>query len=206
MTSTAVAPDLSESDLRHGLFHELDAQARSIEKIFKSSWLELADICISMRDGQYWREGGFTSYNSWLLSACPCSRSWAYMAVGAREELKEIPIEDLREMPLGNAETLKLLPRSLRSDPEILEAAKSTTPREFVSRATSVAANTHIEQNVTIKFKGSASRAKVIQSCLDMWRMLNNEELSDMEVMEAVCAFYMLAHQTEWNEINAKNA
>src|SRR5579863_6871368 len=97
---------------RKALFDDLDARARGIERRVKETWVELAEICTAVRDTELWREGGFSSFGAWLLNACPTSRSYAYAAMGVRDELAEIPTEELKQIPLGNASILSHTPKA----------------------------------------------------------------------------------------------
>ncbi len=155
---TPTCPISDNSDLaaqRHMFAVELDGRARSIEKQWKSIWVEVADICITMRDSNLWAEIGFHSFSDWLINACPTSRSMAYLAIGIREELKDISDDDLRKIPLGNAEILKNLPRASRSDRKLLDEAKCQPPRSFVSTLLQTAPLAHLERLVKKHFSAS---------------------------------------------------
>lgn len=194
--STTGQHEITDGDLRHELFRELDARAKEIEQQFKSTWVELADICISMRDGGYWMEGGYSSYNSWLVSSCPCSRSWAYLAVGAREELKDISDVDLRQIPLGSAQILKRLPRATRAKKTVLEAAQGMPPREFIGIAIHESPESHLEKTVRLEWAFTQSQAKSVTAFFDAWRRVHESSGSDADVLEELMADWMLEHQS----------
>lgn len=202
-TQTAPCPIL-DTDLsveRKALFDDLDQRAREIDKIWSEIWIEMADICIAIDEGNLWRESDYTSYNDWLLKACPRSRSWAYMATGARKELRDIPDEDLKQISLGNAEILKGLSKSARKDKGLLASAKSRPPRELRSQVIRDMPEEHLETFVSTKYNFQCSQLKVVEAALEMYRMLHPEgDYSDEGVIEAWASEYMLSHQTEWEQ------
>lgn len=191
----------SEQDLRYGMFLELDERAKRIEQQFKETWVDLADIMATMRDCEYWREGGFTSLHSWIISAMPCSRSWAYLALGVREDLKDIPAEELKQMPLSNAEILRKLPERARREPETIAAAQTLTPAEFLPTVAQQRPELALETKVKLRYTVSASQANVVASGFALWRLLHTETMSDGDILEAMWAEYMLRHQQDWERI-----
>ena len=201
--SSTVRVEPSDQDMRYGMFMQLDKRAREIERLLTSTWVELADLIATMRDCAYWREGGYTSLHSWLKSACPCSRSWAYLAVGAYDELKaDIPVEELRQMPLSNADILKKLPRASRKDPKILAGAKSKPPREFLPAVIAACPESHLEQFVAWTFKFTTSQAKTMAAFFEAFRLLSEEDPgSDETILEDLTAEWMLENQERIQEM-----
>lgn len=190
----------SEFGQRKLLFDKLDAQARAIEFRWKSTWVELADICETVDSNQLWREGGYASFGAWIKNACPTSRSMAYMALGLRKELKEISAEDLKQIPLGNAEILKNTPRQNRTS-ELLAAAKEQPPREFERTVIDAAPAGHLERTQCHKFRLDAGASKKLQVTFDKWRYLNDDpEATAAECLEGVLADYTNYTQREFEQ------
>lgn len=184
---------------RTALFNELDNRAREIEQQWKETWVEMADLCATMRDNELWREGGYDSFGSWLQSACPTSRSYAYMAMGIREELKEIPESELRQIPLGNASILKDTPKQHRNG-KVLEAAKQQPPREFIGTVIHEAPDSHLEQKQCHKFRLDTSHSKVLCDAFSMWRVLNDDPEAPREAaLEGIVADWMEEHQRQYD-------
>lgn len=188
----------SEITLRRSLFDDLDRRAREIEKQWKSTWVELADLCATIRGSELWRDGGYESFGSWLKNACPTSRSMAYLAMGIREELTEMSAEDLRQIPLGNAKILQDTPR-IRRNGHLIEAAKAQPPREFIGTVIEQAPDAHLEQKQVHKFRMTTSASKTLQAGLDMWRLLNDDPEAPPETsLEGIVSDFMLTHQEEF--------
>jgi len=200
--STAVAQVLDSNTIqesRYALFAQLDSRARQIEEQQKSTWVELADLCCTMRDSELWREGGYSSFGAWLQSACPTSRSYAYMAIGIREELREISDSELKQIPLGNAGILKDTPKQHRNG-KVLEAAKSQPPREFIGTVIHEAPESHLEQKQCHKFRLDSSHSKVLVDAFAMWRVLNDDPEAPREAaLEGIIADWMDEHQRQYD-------
>lgn len=189
---------LSELGLRKELFITLDKRAREIESAWKSSWVELADLCATIRDDELWREGGYHSFGAWLQNACPTSRSMAYMALGIRSELKEIPAEELKQIPLGNADILKNTPKQHRNG-KVLEAAKQQPPREFIGTVIEASPDSHLEKRNVHKFRLTTSQSEKLIATLNMWRLVNDDPEAPVEdALEGVLAEYAQSHQDEY--------
>lgn len=202
---TAVqVPESKFGEHRLALFSELDKRAREIEVQLRSSWVELADLCATIRDNQLWREGRYQSFGAWLQDACPTSRSYAYLAMSAREELKEIPAAELKQIPIGNADILKHTPKQHRNG-KVLTAAKNQPPREFIGTVVKEVPNAHLEQKIVHKFRPTKSQSIIYSQGFDMWRLLNEDSSAPVEdCLEGIISDYLLAHQREFEKKAAK--
>jgi len=202
-TASLATADWPEIDIsRAEQFKLLDARAREIEAITKSTWLELADLVIVIRDNELWKEGGYHSFHAWLVSACPTARSTAYAAIANLEELQDIPREDLKQIPPGNAGILAGVPKKHRNG-KILKAAKSQTPREFTATVIREAPESHIEQKICHKFRMTSSQSKILQAAFDIWCALNDDPDAPPEVaLEGIMADFVLRYQDEYKRLS----
>lgn len=197
-TAVATVADSNIGQARAVLFAELDSRARQIEARTKSDWVDLADICTTMHDSQLWREGGYSSFGAWVQSACPTSKSMAYLVMGLRAELKDIPDEELRQMPLGNASILRDTPKQHRNG-KVLEAAKQQPPREFIGTVIHEAPDSHLEKRQCHKFRPTVSQSKKWQEAFDMWRVVNEDPYAPVEdVLEGIITDWMEGHQSQY--------
>lgn len=180
---------------RQALFFELDGRVRNIEQRLRQTWLELSDLCIKIEDEELWREGGYASYGAWVTNACTFSRSYAYAAVGARRELADVPVEDLEQIPLGNAVVLKKTPRNRRNG-ALIAKAKSQVPRKFLQTVVNDVPEAHLEEILVHKFRLTKSASKTLNDGLEMWKVLNDDLSARVEdALEGLVADYMLTHQ-----------
>jgi len=185
-------------------FRLLDERARTIEREYKSTWLELADLCTTMRENELWREGKFSSFNSWLKDACPTSRGFAYTALALKEELKEIPPADLSKIPLGNAEVLSHTPKQQRNG-KLLQAAKTQTPREFTATVEEQVPEAHVEQRTAHRFRFTTSQSNILRGALTMWRLLNDDPDAGAETaLEGILVDFMQSHEEEYKQRSRK--
>ena len=173
-----------ESD-RLALFTMLDTRLRELEQTWSESWIEAADIASTVQDNSLWREGGYKSFESWLQQACPRSRSWVYLAMSTRKELRDISDADLRQIPLGNAEILKSVPKAKRNGSKLLEAASSKPPREFITDAIAAAPESLLEKLVRKTF--TASQWTKISEAIEQFRIQRDDPaISDSEALEGI--------------------
>lgn len=180
---------------RQAYFFELDGRVRNIEQRLKETWVELSALCIKVQDEELWREGGYASYGQWVTNACPFSRSYCYAAVGARRELADVPEEDLKEIPLGNAVVLQRTPKNRRK-PALIEKAKSQVPQKFQQTVEDTVPEAHIEAITVHRFRLTRGASKQLRAGLDAWRILNDDPDAPSEAaLEGLIADYMLAHQ-----------
>ena len=191
--SEAVSPILDNSiDAdRLSLFTILDTRMREIDKRWTELWIEASDLAITVQDNNLWREGGYKSFESWLQQACPRSRSWVYLAIGTRKELRDISDADLRRIPLGNAEILKSVPKAKRNGNKLLEAAASKPPREFITDAIEAAPEALLEKLVRKTF--TASQWTKISEAIEQFRIqCDDPTISDSDALEGIAQ--------EWSE------
>lgn len=116
----------------------LDERMRELELLQKRSFIEIGIICHEVSErGLYSKltdpttHQYFTSFDRWLISAAPVSRSGGYSAMKAVKELKDISVDDLNDMPRCNITTMTKLSSKIRRKPEIIKAAKTQSENDF---------------------------------------------------------------------------
>jgi hypothetical protein len=179
----------AEVEVSLALAQEHDARVREIERQITGAWSELAELAIQVRDREEWRLLNFGSFNQWLASAAPRSRAMVYSAIGLLEELKDVPIADLRQIGIGNAHILKKLPRASRTSRGVLEAAKALPPRELLAQVIQWHPEEHLETITTVKFKFSVSQWVAIGEAIDeVMSQYDGQITTKEEAIEAICA------------------
>jgi hypothetical protein len=182
-----------EVEVSLALAQEHDGRVREIERQITGAWSELAELAIQVRDHEEWRLLNFGSFNQWLASAAPRSRAMVYSAIGLLEELKDdIPIEVLREVGIGNAHLLKVLPKGLRQHGAVLYAAKSLPPREFRNTVKTAAPDSHIESLSNQRFKFTDSQWDAIEEAIEeIMSQYDGAITTREEALEGICAEWM---------------
>lgn len=166
-----------------------DARIREIERTIAGAWSEMAEIAVQVRDNEEYLLLGFHSFGAWLSDAVPRSRSTVYAAIGLLEELKDVPMEDLRQIGIGNAGILKSLSTGARRRQDVLEAAKVHQPRDFASLVSETVPESHLEPYVNPRFRFTVSQWKVIQEAIEqVIEQYDGEIKSREEALEALCA------------------
>jgi hypothetical protein len=189
-----------------------DHRVRELEKQHVACWSEMAELVKLVEEQQDWRILNYQSFSSWLKSAAPQSRSAMYAAKGLLDELKDLPQEELRQIPLGNAKVLAAVPKRSRTK-GLLTAAKTERPQKFRAQVDEKFPDLHLEtvHNWTFKFK--KSQRKRVRMTLDMAKILDAEEMldddaledsmSDEEAFEEICEYYRDARESEFEQIKA---
>ena len=108
---------------------ELDNEVRQTVAEIDRVWLRVGRLCERCRSERLFRELGFERFDDWISDAVGCSRSRAYVAMGAARGLVPIRDADLNLMTMQNAEILSRVPKS--KQPALVEAAQVQTEREF---------------------------------------------------------------------------
>lgn len=171
-----------------------DKRVRQIEKQVTAAWSELAEIATQVQDNEEWRALGFHSFGAWLCDAAPRSRSLIYSAMGLLKELADIPRDDLREIPVGNAHILKKLPKSSRASRDVLEDAKALTPREMLAMVAESHPTLILEKLAVQRFQFSVSQWLAIEAAIDeIMAQYDGQITTREEAIEGICAEWRLA-------------
>jgi hypothetical protein len=202
MQQTAVGDMSGIGQAAADLAWEHDSRVRELDRLWSSTWQELGQLAMTVRDNNEWKlityrdeerllDLPYTSFNSWLLNACPKSRSVVYAAIGALDELKDISPADLKQIRHSTAHVLKKLPRAMRAQPDVIADAKRMTTKEFVSKVKRERPDLHLEQFIPCEFRFTESQEKVIDKALA--KAMEVYELPTRELaFEAICADWML--------------
>ncbi len=102
-------------------------------------------ICLQVRDGRLWIELGFSSFDEWIASSAPYSRSSCYAAMRTLESLKDIPAEKLEQVPRGNLRVMEKLSTAVRSDANVLEWAAKLSETAFWEKVATEYPQQHLE-------------------------------------------------------------
>lgn len=199
-------PELDIAQERMSLAVERDSRVRELERQHVATWSEMAELCQAVEEQQDWKLLGFPSYHQWLLDAAPQSRSAMYAARGLLAELKEIPIETLRQIPLGSARTLAMVPRARRGETIVLAATRAR-PKAFREAVVEKFPDLHIEADERMAFRMSRSQRKVVEGALLMVSVIEAGEvvdepiLADEEALTLICKGYLEENRERYEKI-----
>jgi hypothetical protein len=165
---------------------EYDVEMRALEIKITSAWYAAGSIGLAMRNSNGWELLGHHSFNAWLMSAAPKSRSVVYAAVNALEELSDVPAEDLKEIAHSTVHVLKKLPKEVRSKPEVRKAAKDLTTKEFTRKMRADHPELHLEEVSKRAFRFSGTQNLVVDEALEAARLISDSP-TDEEALLFVC-------------------
>jgi Fe-S-cluster formation regulator IscX/YfhJ len=173
--------------------HKRDTQARCLDGVLKSSWAMLGLLCRDVQQDRDWELLGHHSFDAWIEDALPYSRSHARFALSLIKDLSgDIAEEVLLNTPLASANVLRQLPKKLRQDAKVQEAATNGKPKEFREQISKDHPETHIELQVRQVFNWTESQSRVISETVDAWRVLQDDPEASYEVvLESLCAGWL---------------
>lgn len=173
-----------------------DGRMRDLEKQISQTWYEAGQIGLAMRNSRGWELLNFGSFNQWLLDAAPKSRSVVYAAINALEELNDVPAEELKEIAHSTVHILKKLPKEVRKNPAVREAAKKLTTKEFGRKMKADHPELHLENYIKTEFLFEASQEKVIDEAIEKAKALYDLPTKELAI-EAICADWLLTENGE---------
>jgi hypothetical protein len=105
-------------------------------------------VLLMVEERELWRIAGYPSMNRWVIEAAPWSHGACHEAMRAVEQLKDVPMVDLVEIPRCNLVQLQHLSTSVRIEPATLEAAKTLSEDAFAEHVQAKHPDQHIERPV----------------------------------------------------------
>jgi hypothetical protein len=193
----------SEEELKKSLPWAHHERMQELERQNISTWTEMAEIAILVRDNNEWSELGYHSWSDWLEHAVPQSASSVHAGIRVMETLDaDIPREDQRLIPSGNAKVMAMLPEKMRRDPEIVGNAKRLKPKKFVAAIQKAHPGLHIEKLAPRKHSFTLTQSEVIDGAIAMYQVIEDKpEASAEEALEGMASQYILENQGEYERI-----
>lgn len=174
-----------------------DARVRRLERQNRRSFIEMGMICLEISDRELWKKlvssetnKYFHSFDAYMLSALNVSRSSAYSAMKAVRDLKEVPAEDLLEMPRCNAMTLSGLSTAVKKDPQIITFAKEKSEEEFIDEVSKRYPDQHIEAKQSVRLKTDKSSRLVFDKAVEAMMILYDAENRE-QAIEFLCTRFL---------------
>ena len=131
----------------------LDARMRELEEVWKHGFVERGLILLEMEQRMLWQfltdpQTGKTyhSFERWIITAAPQSRSDAYAALRVVKELRDIPREHLGEMTRCNVDLLRKVSSSIRIQPDVIEAAKELSLKDLTRHINQTYPGQHLSE------------------------------------------------------------
>jgi len=158
---------LNIDGLRSADIEECKSILESIDRVEDRSFIWRGIVLREIERRELWKDDKdalYTSMNDWIHRAPGKSARDRYAALAAVEALKEIPLQDLSQIPRCNVETLQKMSSSVRVQPEVLEAAKGSEDA-FVAHVQAHHPDQHIQKRV----KPTLRLTPPVQDALDAY-------------------------------------
>lgn len=137
----------------------------------------------------------FNSFSAWATSGALGGRRVTFEAKEDVKALADVPAEQLRDVPKSNIKILKKLSTGVRSQPEVLEAAKSLPADDFLAKIEREQPDQHIEGKTTMRFRPDRSKAEEIEEALKM--AMGEGALGRDEALWLIAVSYKITHILE---------
>lgn len=153
----------------------LDERLRALETNYKRNFVERGFILMEVEERQLWKyladpetNAPYTSFERWVVTAATHSRSDCFESLRAVKELRDVPREQLLEIPRKNIGVLSQLSTKVRKDPTIIAAAQTASKKEFIGHIQAKHPDQHVEQETKLTAHPSKSARDVIDTALEV--------------------------------------
>ena len=144
--------NLPDSEAEQAVWNQLQIYA----DLDREKWATIGLMAKDVRKRELWKnridlETGLPcrSFDRWVR-ICPYPHSTVRQALSDVEELADVPEADLAQIPQSNMYTMKHLSTSVRSDPDVLAAAKKDSDT-LVAHLKEHQPDQHIEKSTIFK-------------------------------------------------------
>ena len=183
----------------------LDQRIRFLENQYKHTFVERGFILLEMEERGLWTklidpntQQPYVSMERWIVTAATHSRSDCFASLKAVRELRDVPKEQLLEIPRCNIHVLQNLSTQVRMQPEIIRAAREMTVKEFTATIGQFYPEQHMEQKQQIVVKPTVSQRVALETACDAVKVLYDVE--DREGQLEVLASFFMDGQCEFEE------
>lgn len=135
------------------------------------------------------------SFTRWIRLAAPWGYSTAFAAMKDVEDLKDIPVEHLAEIPQSNFPVLKQLSTAVRAEPAVIEAAKSKSAGEFVQQIRKDHPDQHLDARKMLRVNMEESALEKVEEAI--FEAMGRGASSRGEALEMLCAEALLQWRLE---------
>jgi hypothetical protein len=199
----------------------LDDRLRFLERQYKRNFVERGFILLEMEERQLWKclidsETGdeFQSFERYIVTAASHSRADCFESLRAVKELRDIPREQLMNIPRKNIGILSQLSTKVRRDPDVIAAAQTATKADFIGHIQENHPDQAIEQETKLTAHPTKSAREVIDMALEVavWLCGCNGRESGLEflatyLLEGDCekeGFENLSNRRAWETAKAR--
>lgn len=141
-----------------------------VEEMHERSYAEVGIIAGQFQKRELWRlvdnpmsGEPFISWSAWASSSGIRCRRIIFESKKDMERLGDVPADRLIEVPKGNLKVLIQLSTQVRNQDDILEAAKTMEPSDFLEKIETEQPFQHVESRTPMVIKPGRSDRKIIE-------------------------------------------
>lgn len=175
------------------LFHRI----RTLDDTERTSYAERGRICLVVKQLMIHTQrmnpetGTGCSLTEWIRLAAPWGYSSCFAAMRDVEALGDIPPKDLQDVPQSNFPILMQLSTAVRSQPEVLKAAKGRK-EDLYEHIQVHHPGQHIIAPITKRFTLDPSQNEIMRQTLEAAMKEEPSLMNETEAIIWVCADYWL--------------
>lgn len=147
----------------------LTDRLRFLETQYKRNFVERGFILYEVEERGLWKyiiDGDtcvpYTSFDRWVCGEASHSRADCFESLRAVKELRDVPREQLMNVPRKNIGILSQLSTKLRKNPEVIKAAQTGSRKEFIALIQAKHPDQHVEHETKITAHPTKSQAAMI--------------------------------------------
>lgn len=178
----------------------LDGRLRALESLWRRSFYERGLILHEVEQRLLWQKlndsttgDPYTSFNRWVVDAAPHSRSDCYAALSVVKELRDIPRQQLSDIPRCNLSILQALSSQVRQDERVIQVASSSSQKDFVAMLEKDYPDQHIESRRLIHLNPTTSLSTVMQQGIELAKRVEGVTTRE-QAIEAIFMEYIHQH------------
>lgn len=173
---------------------EIFARMRELDRVEKLSYAERGELCLWVKRHMLHNQrinpetNEPCSLTEWVRLCSPWGYASSFSAMRDFEMLSDVPMEDLAEMSKGNIQTLIQLSTAVRSQPSILQAAKTQRPDEFIEHVRRTNPMQHLDTKRTLRFVADSGQAAEIEETIVI--AMGQGAMNRTEALLSICLDY----------------
>lgn len=175
----------------------LDERLRFLESQYKRNFVERGFILLEVEERQLWLHltdpdtgSAYSSFERWVVTAASHSRSDCFESLRAVKALRDVPREQLLNVPRKNISVLMQLSPKVRKNPEIIKKAQMAAKSEFIGLIQEKHPDQHVEHETKVTTHPTVTQKAVIDDArvIAQWVYgCTGREAAD----EAIAAYFL---------------
>lgn len=150
----------------------LFARMRSLDETERTSYAEKGRICLMVKQNLLHEKrtdpdtGQPCSLTTWIRLCAPWSYQTCFSSLRDMEELSDMPMKELAQVPQANFPILRQLSTHVRNQPTVIQAAQTKRSNEFIEHIQKAFPQQHVETSQTLRFVANQTQAAEIEEAI----------------------------------------